>query len=345
MKIGLKNIFQRGIQNPRDALNLLINLPKLIKLYYRLFKDPRTPLYLKLILGLAFLYIISPWRPAFAWNKEKAKKLVSFGIPFQLNGFIATIKDAVMPVFVGAVSGATAVGYLNWAMTFSKLPILFMSDIFRVTFPTYSRIQHDKGLLKKAVEKTLRFTNMFLFPASFILGATGRQIVSIVFTDKWLPALPAFYIHLTGILVVGIANTFMDTFWALGKTKIAIKLLIIYTIINWGASVPLVYLIGFNGAMVGSVIVLLISLPLTFYFMQRIVKIEIVSQVWSSFIAAAFAGLLAWQASQKWATNLFSLIFVLGLGGILYLLILFLLERKRLIGDIKWFLGKFNIHV
>ncbi|OGD57018.1 hypothetical protein A3E73_01740, partial [Candidatus Beckwithbacteria bacterium RIFCSPHIGHO2_12_FULL_47_17] len=177
------------------------------------------------LLGTIVLFYLSPWRISFAWDKPIAKRLVSFGIPYNLNGFIATIKDAVMPIFVGAVSGAAAVGYLNWALTFSKLPILFMADIFRVTFPTYSRIQGNKEVLKKAIEKTIRFTNLFLFPTTFLLAALARPIVTIIFTDKWLPALPAFYIHLIGIIIVGITNTFMDAFWALGKTKIAVKLL------------------------------------------------------------------------------------------------------------------------
>src|SRR3972149_9624424 len=254
-------------------------------------------------LGTLVLFWVSPWRPQFAWDLKIAKRLVSFGVPFQLNGFIATIKDAVMPIFAGAVSGAAAVGYLNWALTFSKLPILFMADIFRVTFPTYSRIQGNTELLKKAIEKTIRFTNLFLFPTSFLLAALAKPIVTIIFTDKWLPALPAFYIHLVGIIIVGITNTFMDAFWALGKTKIAVKLLIIYTVVNWGVSVPLVYLFGFNGAMMGSVIVLYVSLPLTWYYIRKIVKVEVVKHSWPAFLASLVAGLLAFKLSFL-ATNL-----------------------------------------
>jgi PST family polysaccharide transporter len=297
-------------------------------------------LVIRSLLGVITLYLISPWRPAFAWDKKIAKRFISFGIPFQLNGFIAMVKDAVMPLFVGAVSGAAALGFLNWALTFSKLPILFMSDIFRVTFPTYSRIQHDKKLLRTAVEKTIRFTNLFLFPAVFLLAAVAKPIVRLIFTDKWLPALPAFYIHLFGILVVGIANVFMDTFWALGKTKIAVRLLIIYTLVNWGTSVPLVYRYGFIGAMIGSVIVLYISLPLTWYYMQTIVKIKVLNQIWAAFIAAALAGLITWRAGLVLVTNLPSLIAVLLLGGLSYVLFLIILERQRLLTDLNWFLAK-----
>src|SRR3972149_5912588 len=248
-------------------------------------------------LGTLVLFWVSPWRPQFAWDLKIAKRLVSFGVPFQLNGFIATIKDAVMPIFAGAVSGAAAVGYLNWALTFSKLPILFMADIFRVTFPTYARIQGNKEVLAKAISKTIRFTNLFLFPAVFMLAATAKPIVTLIFTDKWLPALPAFYLPLLGILVVGISNTFMDTFWAMGKTKIAVKLLVIYTVLNWATSVPLVYRYGFIGAMAGSVIVLLVSLPLTWYYMRKLVPFNLFGQLWPAFTAGGLAGLITFGAS------------------------------------------------
>lgn len=300
-------------------------------------------LLIRSFLGVAALYLISPWRPRLAWDLSIAKKLVSFGIPFQLNGFIATIKDAVMPIFVGAVSGAAAVGYLNWAYTFSKLPILFMSDIFRVTFPTYSRIQHDQDMLKTAIEKTIRFTNLFLFPAVFLLAATAKPIISIIFTDKWLPALPAFYIHLFGILVVGIANTFMDTFWALGQTRIAVKLLIIYTVLNWATSVPLVFRFGFTGAMIGSVIVLFVSLPLSWYFMRKIVKVKVIGNILPAFIASFLSGLVTFKLANLFAVNLMSLLLVLFTGGLTYLILLFSFERNKLLADIRWFVKKIVI--
>ncbi|AKM79486.1 MAG: Polysaccharide biosynthesis protein [Candidatus Beckwithbacteria bacterium GW2011_GWB1_47_15] len=296
-------------------------------------------LLIRSLLGTITLYLISPWKISFAWDRTRARKLISFGVPFQLNGFIATIKDAVMPIFVGAVSGATAVGYLNWALTFSKLPILFMSDIFRVTFPTYSRIQHDKKLLGSAIEKTIRFTNLFLFPAVFLLAAAARPIVSLIFTDKWLPALPAFYVHLFGILVVGVANTFMDSFWAMGKTKIAIKLLIIFTLINWGTSVPLVYAYGFIGAMVGSVIVLYVSLPLTWYYIKTIVPVTVTRNIAPFFAAATIAGFVTAKLAPL-AQSLFSLSLVLFAGGLVYLGLLLVFDRRQLTADYHWFLTK-----
>jgi teichuronic acid exporter len=291
-------------------------------------------------LGVVVLYLISPFKLGFYWNTEKAKNLLSFGIPYQANGLISMVKDAVMPVFVGSVSGAAAVGYLNWAYTFSKIPILLMSDIFRISFPGFSRIQDNKALLSKALNKTLKYTNMFLFPAVFLLIATAEKIVHFVFTDKWQPGLPSFYIHSAGVLVVGIANTFMNALWACHKVKVATKLMIVYTVINWATSVPLVYLLGFNGAMIGSIIVLFVSLPLNTYYIKKITKVSILDNIWPSFISGFLAGLVVYLVGLKWITGIFSLLFILFMGGLLYIFLLYIFEGKRLIDEVKWIIAK-----
>ncbi|MBC8184438.1 DUF1232 domain-containing protein [candidate division KSB1 bacterium] len=51
---------RQGFKNPAQAFQLILNLPKIIKLIYRLFKDNRVPFHLKGILLLALAYAISP---------------------------------------------------------------------------------------------------------------------------------------------------------------------------------------------------------------------------------------------------------------------------------------------
>jgi len=60
MALKLSRIIQKGLQNPTDFIRIIVNLPKFIKLYFRLFQDRRVQLQLKLILIFALLYIVSP---------------------------------------------------------------------------------------------------------------------------------------------------------------------------------------------------------------------------------------------------------------------------------------------
>lgn len=60
MTLKFNRPVREGLKNPTHALQMLLNLPKIIKLIYRLFKDGRVPFYLKGILLLALAYVISP---------------------------------------------------------------------------------------------------------------------------------------------------------------------------------------------------------------------------------------------------------------------------------------------
>ncbi len=57
---AFKRLFLYGLKNPVNAIQLIAHLPQFIKLYVRLFKDRRVPVYLKAIVVLAFVYLISP---------------------------------------------------------------------------------------------------------------------------------------------------------------------------------------------------------------------------------------------------------------------------------------------
>jgi len=60
MAIKFRRLVQKGLQLPTDFIRIILNLPKFVKLYYRLFNDRRVPLHLKLILILALVYVIAP---------------------------------------------------------------------------------------------------------------------------------------------------------------------------------------------------------------------------------------------------------------------------------------------
>lgn len=60
MAIKFGRLVRNGLQNPIDFIRIIFNLPKFIKLYYRLFQDRRVPLHLKLVLIFALVYVLSP---------------------------------------------------------------------------------------------------------------------------------------------------------------------------------------------------------------------------------------------------------------------------------------------
>ncbi|KPJ70117.1 hypothetical protein AMJ51_02520, partial [Microgenomates bacterium DG_75] len=45
------------------------------------------------IVGVILIYLLSPWKIGFAFEKDSLKHLLKFGVPYQANTFLAVVKD------------------------------------------------------------------------------------------------------------------------------------------------------------------------------------------------------------------------------------------------------------
>jgi len=107
------------------------------------------------ISGLVAMYSIAPWSISFGINIQAAKKLFTYGIPFQSNSFLALLKDDLMILFLGKILSFEALGLISFAKKTSELPLrAIMDNVTRVTFPAFSRLQHDTKFLGKVLERT-----------------------------------------------------------------------------------------------------------------------------------------------------------------------------------------------
>jgi O-antigen/teichoic acid export membrane protein len=134
---------------------------------------------LRSIIGLPLIYMIQPWSIGLAWNKHLVKELITRGSPFQGNSILALVKDDLLNLYIAASLPLTQVGYIGFAQKWAFMPLrLVMDNVIKVTFPSFSRLQHDREALKKIIEKSLYIIAFFIFPivASFIVFS-GPQLL------------------------------------------------------------------------------------------------------------------------------------------------------------------------
>lgn len=249
---------------------------------------------LRSLAGTALIYFLSDWTPSAHFAPSRVKGLVRFGLPYQGNTVLGFIKDAVTPLFVGVYCGAGAVGFVSWARSTAFVPLLLSEAFARVAFPAFSRIQGDRELLARAVERSMRGITLLMFPVTALMLALGPEIVRVVFTEKWLPALPAYYFYCTSPLFVGVVLPMYSAILALGRSGLVLKMMGALLVLEWGLGVPLVMAFGFNGISFSQPVVAL----LFFFVYRRVllsasVKIAVFRNIRSSFFSAAAAGAAA----------------------------------------------------
>lgn len=286
--------------------------------------------------GLIAIYILSPWMPSFSIDKKVIKKLFSFGFPFQLNTVIAFVKDKLIVAYLFKVLTATEVGFIGFAQKWSQYPLqLIMNSINKVTFPTYSRIQHQRQVLKKAVEKSLFFVSFLTFPMIIGMVAISPAFIRLVPRyQKWEPALIALAFFAINSMWSSISTTLTNTFASVGKIKLNLKLMVMWTTLTWILTPLLIFKFGYNGAAIASAIVAFTSI-FPIILIRRIVKgVKVISNTVPSLLSALAVGAVAYIFSHE-AESLISLLIIIFLSGILYLLLSWVMQGKKLRKEAK----------
>jgi len=292
------------------------------------------------VLGVVVVYSISSWRPGLYFNFDSIRGLLRFGLPYQGNNILAFVKDAITPVFVGTYAGAAAVGYVNWARNFAFAPLMISEVFGKVAFPSFSRIQEDRALLARTVERSIRMMTVVLFPVSSLMVALGPQLIQVLFTDKWLPALGAYYFYCTSPLVIGFMLPMFSALLALGRSMVVLRMTVLLLFLEWGLGVFFVTLTDFNGIAFSQPIIAAIF----FCIYHRVLAKEgVYLRVWRNIVsqlgAASGASLLVWAIARQFQSTLLLLMMSGILGLCLYVAVLALF-KKALLGEFIEYLTK-----
>jgi len=214
-------------------------------------------IFFRSISGLVLIYILSPWPIGFNFHFKIVKRLFSFGIPFQANSLLAMLKDRLVNIFLWRILGSEGVGVLGWAQRWAQVPLRFLMDqVVRVSFPAYSKLQSDKDILKKALERSVFLVNIVVFPVLVGIGFLMPKVI-IVFEKyhKWSIGIIPLWLYL-GSFAWGVVTTpLVNAFNSVGKVRLTLNLMVFWTVLTWLLVPPLAKLLGTTGAALGLFIV------------------------------------------------------------------------------------------
>src|SRR3989339_124026 len=245
------------------------------------------------IVGAILLNLIAPWNIGWGFSAPAARALLSFGVPYQTNSVLALIKDNITPTLIAYCYGPAAVGFVNLAQNIATRPMEIINIFSRVMFPAYSRIQHDSVRLCRWIEKSVSFMAYLYMPAITGLLITARPILEYLYADKsskWLPSLPTLLLFLAGAYPIIITTTYTNALYALGKPKVVLALMAIYTVMTWALGAPLIYKYGFVGIAIAGFIITYLTLPIVIVQMRRVVAVDTWESLKKPLLASSVMG-------------------------------------------------------
>jgi PST family polysaccharide transporter len=288
------------------------------------------------IIGLVAMYTIQPWVPGIAFSKKTLLDLFKFGIPYQVNTFLATFKDDGMTLILGGILGPVGVGVLAFAQKIARLPLTFFMDtVTRVTFPAFSRMQNAKDDLGRSLTRSIFFICLLVFPSLVGIVILAPILVRVVPRyNQWTPALVPLVFISINFLFAAATTQLTNLLNAIGKIKITFYLMIMWTVLTWLLIPVLAWKMGVVGASIGYSLVGLSSV-VAIFISKKFVNFSITDSMLKPLLGSVIMGVVLIIFKTLLPVTLYSMIVLTGVGLGVYIVSMFTMVGITLIEDAK----------
>lgn len=293
------------------------------------------------LISTLLAYGLARWTPAFGFDRTRFAGLWRFGLPYQLSLLTYFLRDYLIPIVGGLLVTTTQVGYLNWALALAGVPGQLAQIVGRVTLPAFARYQDRPVALSRAVEQSVRSLFIAAIPLHLTIVALAPWLIHLVFSDKWLPALPAVYllsIHWSG---ANLTTPLVSTLNAMGRARLGLALSAGWTAATFALALTFLGPAGFVGiALAYAVSMIGASIAVVVTVHRLLPDLRLWPQVRAPLTAALLASGGCFLVRQVLEPSLLNLVVLLLATGLLYGAILWLMEGRRLRTELRTLFGR-----
>lgn len=288
------------------------------------------------ILNTVQLWIYSKWSPELCFNTHKFRSHFKYGYKLTISELLDKVFSNIFLIVIGKYFSPAQVGFYTRAETMKQLPVNNLTNALdRVTFPLFVVIQNDDVQLKRVYKKLIKIVVFVLTPVLTFLAVLAEPTFSLLFTDKWLPAVPYFQILcITGVLLP-LHSYNLNILNVKGRSDLFLKIevlkkgLILITLL-------ITVRLGIIPILIGQVIISILAFFVNAQYTGKFIGYSAIQQlkdVLPTFLLSIIVGAIVFFLDRYQLNSNFDIVRVL-MGGIigllLYLLSAFLLKFESL---------------
>ncbi|MGI5977398.1 MAG: lipopolysaccharide biosynthesis protein [Candidatus Limivicinus sp.] len=174
------------------------------------------------------LFAATKIKVRFFISVKRLKKMFSYGWRILVSSFLGSIYKQVNPLAIGLRFSMSDLSfYTKGRSLVSVLSTSFTYTLSSVLFPVLSKLQDSKEQMLRGTRHYIRVASFILFPVMFGFFAVSDSLVTVLLTDKWLPA--SYYVKIfcvayaTDVITVGNCEAVKAT----GRSDLFLKIEII----------------------------------------------------------------------------------------------------------------------
>jgi len=151
---------------------------------------------------------------------------------------------------------------------------------------------------------------------------------------KWEPALLSLAFFSINAALSSVSTPLTNALNAIGKIKTTLYLMVFWTIATWVITPLAIYIFGFNGVAIASAVISC-SVVIVVYLVKKHIKLELMRAISFPLLGSVIMGLVIYFISPILIKGIFSLIFMILIGAMIYFFTILLFAKKQFVEDLK----------
>ena len=223
------------------------------------------------------LTISSSWKPRFGYNAKSAKEMFAFGSNLLAAGLINQIYNQLNSLVIGKKYTSSDLAFYTKGRMFpSYITTGIDSALQSVSLSVFSKKQDDRKALHALMTKILQANTFLSVPIIVFLFVCAEQIVTVLLTAKWLPAVPFIRLCCITFILHPISSVGGQSIAAVGRSDVRLKLEFVKKPIG------ILFLILFlssgpKGIAIGAMISELIAFMIAIFVVNKVVGYNVIS--------------------------------------------------------------------
>tara|TARA_R110000868_G_scaffold29049_2_gene108032 strand:+ start:18769 stop:20208 length:1440 start_codon:yes stop_codon:yes gene_type:complete len=276
------------------------------------------------------------WKPSWHFRILDLEGYFSFGLYQMGEKSVNFFNSRTDQLLLGVLLGPHSLGLYNLAWSLVIQPITRINPILvRVAFPLFAKVQDDRNRLKRGYFFLVWILTAINGPLLIGFSAVATLFIPIFLGDRWTETISIVQILAFVSFFRSISNPIGSLFLATGRADLGFKWNLLLLCLQPIAVFAGAHFGGLMGVAISVLVMQIVYIPLLYLLLIRTLLgaclKEYIASFLPIFVISMVMGLVVLAISETApATPIFMLAAQITLGAIFYVVLCFLLQRKRI---------------
>lgn len=171
------------------------------------------------------LWFTVGWRPIRAFSFQRLWALFSYGWKLLVSALVDTFYNNIRQLLIGKLYTETDLAFYNRGQQITTLVVTNLNaSIDSVLLPVMSREQDDAARVRAMCRRSMTISTYVMAPIMMGIAFCAEPLISLVFTDKWLPCVPYLRIFCITYMFWPLHTANLNAIKAVGRSDLYLKL-------------------------------------------------------------------------------------------------------------------------